>query len=282
MKRISIGIVVTLILSVSPLYSQNEESTQSKKEARQERREERKEERQNSREERRQERETRKSNEPKTSEQENVIFEPIDEDEKKETVTPAIAPIERDTPKENIGQTQKASIPTPESIDVEKSIKAENKNEDSKDSNWLLWGIGIVIALIIVSYFKTIMGGISIICFILIGVYLYKNGLAYNAGVEWLVIIFILSTLIWYLMRIWAARCGKCKRLGAMKVYGRELVDEKASTITETRKKTNARGEVISKREVDVPATVRTYHIHRRCKKCGYEDYLVKESKTKN
>jgi len=67
-----------------------------------------------------------------------------------------------------------------------------------------------------------------------------------------------------------------------MKVVGKELVDEKSSSVTEKRKIRDSQGNTIRSYEVDVPATVYTYHIHRRCKHCGYQDIVTKQVKRKN
>lgn len=64
--------------------------------------------------------------------------------------------------------------------------------------------------------------------------------------------------------------------------YKRRTSRSEDILITEIRKVKDREGNVIQSREVDVPATVYTYHIHRRCKHCGYQDILSKEEKRKN
>lgn len=67
-----------------------------------------------------------------------------------------------------------------------------------------------------------------------------------------------------------------------MRTYNRECVDEKPTTIVEKRSKKNSKGEIISTWEVDVPATKYYYRIHRKCKHCGYKDYLSSSKTVKN
>lgn len=92
----------------------------------------------------------------------------------------------------------------------------------------------------------------------------------------------VVDITLWGICYRYSTRCDKCKKWGAMQVIGRETVDKQASSITKTLNRKNSRGEVIGQQEVVVPATVYTYHVHRRCKKCGYKDYLVETRKKEN
>lgn len=58
------------------------------------------------------------------------------------------------------------------------------------------------------------------------------------------------------------------------------LCRSKKSRIKETLKKRDGKGNVISTREVYVPATTYFYETHRKCKYCSSED-ILKSSKTK-
>jgi hypothetical protein len=77
-------------------------------------------------------------------------------------------------------------------------------------------------------------------------------------------------------------RCDNCKKWNAMRIFNRECVDQKQSTIVEKRSMKNRKGEVIRSWEVDIPATTYYYRIHRKCKHCGYKDYLSTSITVKN
>jgi hypothetical protein len=67
-----------------------------------------------------------------------------------------------------------------------------------------------------------------------------------------------------------------------MKTVNKECVDRMQSSVTETRNMKNSKGEIIRTWEVDVPATTYTYHRHRKCKYCGYRDYVTETKTSKN
>jgi len=96
----------------------------------------------------------------------------------------------------------------------------------------------------------------------------------------WFIILGIISISI--AVYLYNRRCNRCGKWNVMESIGSELVDEKASTITKTEKVKNSRGEVIRTKERFVPATVYTYHHHRKCKQCGYKDIIVKTKKSEN
>ena len=75
-------------------------------------------------------------------------------------------------------------------------------------------------------------------------------------------------------------KCRHCGRWNAMRITEERCVDQKESRIKETLKKRDDKGNVISTREVYVPATTYFYETHRKCKYCSSED-ILKSSKTK-
>lgn len=284
MKILSIALTLVLFSS-TPLFSQSEGLPQSRKEQRQERREER----QNNREEKRQAREDRRSE--KSNNNEITMPESTITDVPPEIIYDASSDIKEEaspaqsTNKEEQAFFESETIKSPTESQNISSETTRGAKQDDDSKNWILWIIGAVAAFLAIVYFRAIMGILSILSIVLVGVYLYKNGLTYKSGAEWFVIVFIFSTFMWffipYFRRIWSARCKKCKRLGVMKVYDRRDGVEIATTATKTIKK-KINGEVSATYEMDVPATRRTYTIHRQCKRCGYKDYIVESSTTPN
>lgn len=67
-----------------------------------------------------------------------------------------------------------------------------------------------------------------------------------------------------------------------MQEINEELVDERPSTIEKKSTVRDDQGKIILVYDRDVHATTYTYHIHRRCKYCQHEDYLVKKTKKEN
>lgn len=76
-------------------------------------------------------------------------------------------------------------------------------------------------------------------------------------------------------------KCRSCKKWGAMKRIGSEKVGEKQSHVKKTEQTTDIIGEKHSNTYY-IPATISYYHIHRKCKYCGYRDILEKTEKTEN
>jgi hypothetical protein len=241
MKKISIGIAIVLLFSSTPLYSQNEESTQSRRDERKEQRQERKEERQNSRDEKRQERAARRATASETTELEKVIIESTNEADNKEVETP------KDTSTETISETEKIDIETPkatstqrhestsnvqqteivpalklENVDAEESVKIESKNtyEDSDNNNSTWWIVGIL----------------------LVGGYLLVKG---NSS----------------------KKCKACGKSGAMREFHTEHL---GATKKEYVKEVDGRGHYVYTNK---------YEIHRRCRHCGYEDCVITTTK---
>ncbi len=99
---------------------------------------------------------------------------------------------------------------------------------------------------------------------------------------KWCLIIIALWVVYKIIKYRYNRKCDNCGKWNSMKVVGKELVDQKSSSITEKRKIRDSQGNTVRSYEVDVPATVYTYHIHRRCKHCGYQDILSKQVKRKN
>jgi len=98
--------------------------------------------------------------------------------------------------------------------------------------------------------------------------------------VIWAIVFGVL--FIWIIIHRFNRKCDKCKKWNAMKKTGTECVDEKPTTIVEKRERKNRNGQVISSWEVDVPATIYYYRTHRKCKHCGYRDYLTSSETAKN
>jgi len=90
-------------------------------------------------------------------------------------------------------------------------------------------------------------------------------------------LIFILITRYRY-----KRKCDSCKKWNAMRKTRKECVDEKPTVIIEERKMKNSKGEVIRTWEDSVPATIYYYRTHRKCKHCGYKDYLTSSETVKN
>ena len=89
--------------------------------------------------------------------------------------------------------------------------------------------------------------------------------------------VYIIYRIIAYRYR---RKCRHCGRWNAMRITEERCVDQKESRIKETLKKRDNKGNVISTREVYVPATTYFYETHRKCKYCSSED-ILKSSKTK-
>ncbi|MDR2720678.1 MAG: hypothetical protein LBB15_00095 [Puniceicoccales bacterium] len=98
--------------------------------------------------------------------------------------------------------------------------------------------------------------------------------------VIWSIVLFSIFLLITRYR--YKRKCDGCKKWNAMRKTQREYIGEKPTTIVEERTKKNSKGEVISSWEVDVPATIYYYHTHRKCKHCGYRDYLSSSETRKN
>lgn len=97
----------------------------------------------------------------------------------------------------------------------------------------------------------------------------------------WLWIIVVSVIFIWITIIRYNKKCDKCKRWNSMKVYWREKVDEKQSHIRKSDTVTDVKGNKHTN-YYSVPATIYYYHIHRKCKNCGYRDYVKKSDKVEN
>lgn len=77
--------------------------------------------------------------------------------------------------------------------------------------------------------------------------------------------------IAWILADRYNNRCPQCGKWGVMKHTREELVDQEPTT----KSKHVTRNGVSY--DIEVPATQFTYHFHRKCKECGFEDYVVRE-----
>ncbi len=100
--------------------------------------------------------------------------------------------------------------------------------------------------------------------------------------IRWFVIGLTLIIVMMIISYRYKRRCDRCGKWNSMKVIDKVLIDEKASSITEERKCRDRNGNVTHTYEVEVPATIYTYNIYRRCKHCGYKDILRRIEKVKN
>ena len=96
----------------------------------------------------------------------------------------------------------------------------------------------------------------------------------------WAIVVGII--FLWITQYRYKRKCDSCKKWNAMRKTSKECVDEKPTGITEERKMKNSKGEVIRTWEESVPATVYYYRTHRKCKHCGYRDYLTSSETAKN
>lgn len=127
---------------------------------------------------------------------------------------------------------------------------------------------------------KTLLKFVAVIAVGLIVLGHYKN--AENIVFVYLYTALLVSIVLLIAIDLFSKRCRKCGKWGKMKVQWKTLADQKASHSYKTLKHKNRNGEVVRTEEIAVPATVYTYHYHRRCKSCGYEDIVVKTNKSEN
>jgi hypothetical protein len=103
-------------------------------------------------------------------------------------------------------------------------------------------------------------------------VVLLRAYLTIEISIIFVVVAFIVIKI---LLRGHRRKCDRCKKWFAMRKQGKECVDEKNSHTVKEGTMKNSKGEVIRRWDEFVPATVYTYHIHRKCKHCGHRDYLI-------
>jgi len=103
-----------------------------------------------------------------------------------------------------------------------------------------------------------------------------------NTDYTWLWAIFLVFISLKTIKYLHDRKCTECGNWNAMVSIGKELVDEKQSTIKKIEKVKNKKGEVIRTKEKFVPATIYIYNIHRKCKYCGYKDAIVHKKKQEN
>ncbi len=97
----------------------------------------------------------------------------------------------------------------------------------------------------------------------------------------WIWMILATIIFIWITAVRYSKRCKSCSRWNAMRVDRKELVDEKPSNIRKSDTITDAKGNKHIN-YYSVPATIYYYHVHRKCKHCGYRDYINESKKVEN
>lgn len=92
--------------------------------------------------------------------------------------------------------------------------------------------------------------------------------------------IFLLPTLIWITHVRYKKKCKICGSWNAMKKNGEnKMHSQESTTKTESRNRTNRRGQVVEEWSVDLPATRYYYRQDLKCKCCGYKRDFVITSK---
>lgn len=94
--------------------------------------------------------------------------------------------------------------------------------------------------------------------------------------------VLLVAGLIYYINNLFENKCSSCKKFGALKETGREIISEKQSKVKETVSTRDSKGKVIRTREILVPATTTTYKVFYQCKNCSSREYKVKSKTTKN
>ena len=78
----------------------------------------------------------------------------------------------------------------------------------------------------------------------------------------------VLSLLIYLIYFAFSRKCSNCKKYGSLRIKNKELIESQNTTVKETVKTRNKKGEVIRSREVFVPAVKKTYRVYLECNKC--------------
>lgn len=99
---------------------------------------------------------------------------------------------------------------------------------------------------------------------------------------KWLLIVIISIIGIGIIWWLFSTRCSKCGKFGSLKRISSLLIDSKPTKVKEVLKRYNKKGEVTSKREVFVDATIKTYRNIYKCKNCGEESNSVSTRTVKN
>ncbi|GJH40806.1 hypothetical protein RCZ04_13560 [Capnocytophaga sp. HP1101] len=100
--------------------------------------------------------------------------------------------------------------------------------------------------------------------------------------IKWIGIILGTIILLFIISDRYSKKCRSCGKWNAMVRYHTKIVGRRRTVITEIRKTRNGEGKVIRTQEVDVPATVTDYEVHRRCKYCGHKDVITETETKKN
>lgn len=177
---------------------------------------------------------------------------------------------------------QKISYPT---NDNSETTKSSNHNGSSSSNDFFLWIlliVGVIAGIIwIMANMHLFFGGVLVILSFLL--YRCFTEIDYNEiSPVWLCCGIVVDIFLWIICYNYSIRCTSCKKWGAMQEINRELVDERASSMKKTSTVKDKRGNAIFTYDNYVHATTYTYHIHRRCKYCQHEDYLVKKTKKEN
>ena len=79
----------------------------------------------------------------------------------------------------------------------------------------------------------------------------------YKMAILWTILL-ILITILWVFFHNKDRKCPQCEKYGAMENTKKEIIERTPTTTG----------------QYDRPATLYTFHIHRKCKYCGYEDFF--------
>ncbi|MDE5611537.1 MAG: hypothetical protein K2I90_05915 [Odoribacter sp.] len=186
----------------------------------------------------------------------------------------------------SVSVKQPIPLPKPALSNTSQQKKSSPKNSNSSTGSDFIIVILVIVLVIagilwIMANMHLFFGGALALLIFLIYIGYSKNDFTvFPPSILWSGIVG--DIILWIICYRYSTRCDKCKKWGAMKTISKELVSERASSITKKLEKKNRQGEVIGTQEVVVPATVYTYHVHRCCSKCGHRDYLVKTSKREN
>lgn len=101
---------------------------------------------------------------------------------------------------------------------------------------------------------KHIVFGVILVILIFVGVTKLANHCYTQALIYASLIIFTL--IIWIVYHKLDRKCPHCERLGAMENIHEEIIERTPTTSG----------------KFDRPATLYSFHIHRKCKYCGHED----------
>ena len=99
------------------------------------------------------------------------------------------------------------------------------------------------------------------------------NG-SHSAGFVTLIFISFILVVLWVVSMRFYKKCPNCKKWGTMNTTNKELVDKEQTLVSSFDSK--------NKGYVNHSATMYQYRIHRKCKNCGYSDYVESDEIKKN